>query len=103
MMEKTCPIEILTRLKFVIAALTMMVLLTPAFGQTTAEEWFDKGVALMNQNKYHEAIQAFDKAIEITPQYAEAWAGMGWALYGSSRYKEALQAYVKAHEVSCVH
>jgi hypothetical protein len=41
-------------LKFVIAALTMMVLLIPAFGQTTAEEWFDKGVALMNQSKYGE-------------------------------------------------
>jgi tetratricopeptide (TPR) repeat protein len=94
------------------------MLCLPAFGQTTAEEWFDKGiafmnqskyeaiqafdkgVALMNQNKYDGAIQAFDKAIEINPQYVEAWAGKGWSLYGSSRYKEALKAYNKAIELN---
>ena len=90
---KTCPRWI--QLKFVVAALTMMVLLIPAFGQTTPEEWFDKGVALMNQSKYEEATQAFDKAIELNPQYVEAWAGKGSSLYGSSRCDEALQAYDK--------
>jgi tetratricopeptide (TPR) repeat protein len=76
-----------------------MVLLIPAFGQMNPEEWFAKGVALMNQSNYHEAIKAFDKAVELNPQYTEAWAGKGWAFYGSSRYNEALQEYNKAIEL----
>jgi tetratricopeptide (TPR) repeat protein len=75
------------------------MLCLPAVGQTTAEEWFDKGVTLMNQDNYHGAFQAFDKAAELNPQYVEAWAGKGWALYGSSRYNEAVQAYNIAIEL----
>jgi tetratricopeptide (TPR) repeat protein len=67
--------------------------------QTPAKEWFDKGVAFMNQNKYDEASQAFDKAIKINPQYVEAWAGKGWALYCGSKYSEARQAYSKTIEL----
>ena len=89
-----------TILKLIVAALTMMVLLIPAFGQAIDEEWFNKGVALMNQNKYDEATQAFDKAIELNPQYVEAWAGKGWALCGRGRYNEAFQAYDKAIELN---
>lgn len=76
------------------------MLCVPAFGQTTAEERFNEGVALMNQNKYDAALQAFDKAIEINPQYVEAWAGRGWALYGSGKYYETLQAYDQAIELN---
>ena len=43
-----------TRLKFIIAALTMMVLCNTAFRQTTAKDWFDKGVDLSNQSRYDE-------------------------------------------------
>jgi hypothetical protein len=51
-------------LKFVSAALIMMLLLIPAFGQTTAEEWFTKCFILQNLSKDDEAIQAFNEAIE---------------------------------------
>jgi len=87
-------------LKFVIAVIALIVLCMPAFGQTTPEEWFDKGIALMNQSKYDGATQAFGNAIELNPQYVEAWAGKGWSLYGSGRYYEALQAYDQAIELN---
>ena len=76
------------------------MLCLPALAQTTPEEWFNKGVALMNQNNYDGATLAFDKAIELNPQYVEAWAGKGWSLYGSGRYNEALLAYDKANELN---
>ena len=53
-------------------------IMQPAFGQMTAEDWYDKGVNLSNQSNYNEALIAFDKAIELNPQYAEAWAGKGF-------------------------
>lgn len=59
----------------VFAALCM-----PVFGQTTAEEWFDKGYDSFQQGKYDEAIKAFDEAIRLDPQYADAWFYKGNAL-----------------------
>jgi tetratricopeptide (TPR) repeat protein len=87
-------------LKFVIAALTMMALLIPAFGQTTAEEWFDKGVTLMNQSKYDEALKALDNAIQLDPQDADAWCNKGLALGILHKYDEAIQAFDKAIEIN---
>ncbi|MDO9035301.1 MAG: tetratricopeptide repeat protein [Methanoregula sp.] len=31
------------------------------------EAWYNKGMALMNLQKYHEAIRAFDKVLKIHP------------------------------------
>jgi tetratricopeptide (TPR) repeat protein len=40
----------------------------PAF----AEAWYNKGIALMNLEKFLEAIRAFDKAIALNPNDHEA-------------------------------
>jgi tetratricopeptide (TPR) repeat protein len=76
------------------------MLCLPAFGQMTAEDWFAKGIAAMNQSNYYEASQAFDKAIKINPRYVEAWAGKGWALYGGGKYTDALKTYNKAIDLN---
>lgn len=44
----------------------------PTPGQTTARDWFYKGVALCDQAEYDNAIEVYDEAIELDPQYAEA-------------------------------
>ena len=36
-------------------------------------DWYSKGNALYNLNKYDEALKAYDKAIEINPQDSKAW------------------------------
>jgi len=66
---------------------------------TTPELLTIKGAALVVLGRYEEALQAFDKAIELDPQYADAWNNKGVALYELGRYKEALQAYDKAIEL----
>jgi len=58
-----------------------------------------EGNALYSQGQYDEALQAFDKAIEIGPQYSPAWHGKGWTLENLGRYEEALQAFDKAIEI----
>jgi tetratricopeptide (TPR) repeat protein len=51
----------------------LAILCAPAFGQTTAKDWVEKGIALTLAGKYNESIAAFDKAVELNPQYADAW------------------------------
>jgi tetratricopeptide (TPR) repeat protein len=65
----------------------------------TAKAWNNMGLDLCAQDKYDEAIEAFDKAIEIDPEYAEAWYNKGNALYAQSKYNEAMQAFDKAIEI----
>ena len=61
-----------------------------------AVAWIYKGNALYNQHKYDEAIQAYDKAIEIDPDTCTAWNNKGIAFDDVGKYDEATQAYDKA-------
>jgi len=65
-------------------------------GPSTATDWYNKGLALKEQGKYDEAIQAYDEAIRLDPNYAEAWYKKGNALIGQGKYDEAIQAYDEA-------
>ncbi len=56
-------------LGFILLAISLF---GPALGQQTAADWLDKGYALDVQGRYDEAIQAYDKAIELNPQLAGA-------------------------------
>lgn len=78
----------------------LVLLCTAAFGQITAFDWGEKGANLFGQGKYDEALQAFDKAIEINPQLAGAWTGKGYALIALGKYDEAVQAFDKAIEIN---
>jgi len=46
----------------------------------TAEGWNAKGGALYRLNRYQEALQCFDNALEIDPQYTFAQKGKRTAL-----------------------
>lgn len=72
---------------------------TPAAEQSEAVSWLNQGIALGNLGKYSEAIQAFDKAIEINPKYEAAWYLKGAALNKWDMYNEAIQAYNKVIEI----
>jgi tetratricopeptide (TPR) repeat protein len=62
--------------------------------------WYNKGIALYDQGKYDEAIQAFDEAIEINPQNANAWSTKGAALCQQDKNDEAIQAFDEAIEIN---
>lgn len=55
-----------------------------------------KGFYLSNHCKWEEAIQCFDKAIGLDPQYAYAWSGKGATLKALGRTREANEAFAKA-------
>ncbi|GAA4418462.1 caspase family protein [Nibrella viscosa] len=55
--------------------------------QTTAKEWFDKGMAT---NDHHEEIEYFSKAIQLNPQYAAAYYNRGLSKRKLNRHQEAI-------------
>jgi PAS domain S-box-containing protein len=65
------------------------------FGKTTGA-WYRKGVDLYYKHgKFQEAIQCFDRVIEIEPNHSGAWNGRGVCLKELGRYEEAIQCFEK--------
>ena len=42
-----------------------------ACASESAQDYFDKGLALYNLGKYEESLKSYDKAIELNPEIAE--------------------------------
>ena len=55
---------------------------------------------LTGQGKYIEAIQAYDQAIQLKPNYDTAWYNKGVALKALGRTNESEAAFAKAKEMS---
>ncbi|MCZ2458487.1 MAG: tetratricopeptide repeat protein [Chitinophagales bacterium] len=63
--------------------------------QTTAKEWFDKGISLKKDTKYKEAIDAFKKSVALQSSYSEAWHQLGWCYNELGQYNDAITALKK--------
>ena len=57
------------------------------------------GNALQEQGKLEEAIEAYNKALAIKPDYVDAYYNMGNALKDQSKLEEAIEAYNKALDI----
>jgi tetratricopeptide (TPR) repeat protein len=66
--------------------------LDPSF----ALPWWGRGNVLRDQDKYDEALAAYDRAIALDPSSALPWNGRGNVLRDQAKYEEALTAYDKA-------
>ncbi|MDF1533086.1 MAG: tetratricopeptide repeat protein, partial [Methanosarcinaceae archaeon] len=75
------------------------VLLRDRLYPEKASNWSLKGHALYDLEKYEEAIEAFDRAIELDPKDAFNWNFKGNALYDLEKYEEAIKAFDKAIEL----
>ena len=63
------------------------------------EDWVDKGLKLIGQQQYDEAIKAFSTAIEIIPRDYQAYnyRGVAWALKGE--FNKAIADYNKSLKI----
>jgi tetratricopeptide (TPR) repeat protein len=61
-----------------------------------ANSWLSKGDALAMQDKYEDAIQAYDEAIRLDPDNDDAWRLKGLTLDKMGRYDKAISAYDQA-------
>jgi tetratricopeptide (TPR) repeat protein len=62
------------------------LLQSPKINPQLADAWNNKGVALSRQGKYDEAIQAYNEAIEIDPEYASLDSVLKWMLFTCCGY-----------------
>lgn len=58
-----------------------------------ALEWFYKGVELQTQEKYEEAVNAYEKAVKIDSVFAFAYDNLGISYRKLGNYEKALNAY----------
>jgi tetratricopeptide (TPR) repeat protein len=61
-----------------------------------AEEWTQQGIEHAQNGEYTKALQAFESALELEPDYVLAWSDKGNVLQELNRPEEALDAYGKA-------
>jgi tetratricopeptide (TPR) repeat protein len=67
------------------------------------QQWIHNGADLYSLGRYDEAIECYDKALELNPQDADAWSGKGGCLMTMGRYEEAVNYYNTALEINPQH
>ncbi len=78
---------------------SLFVFSTPS-EDATAVDWLNYGNQLWRAERYQEAIAAFDKAIEIQPDFYQAYYAKGIALIYQEKDRDAVTAYTKALEIN---
>lgn len=58
----------------------------------------EEGATYLEEQKYEEALEAFEKSVEKDKDLGEAYRGMGIAYYELEEYEEALSVFEKALE-----
>ena len=67
--------------------------------ELNAVDWFDKGNSMMVAGQLQDAITAFDKAIELNPQYARAYSVRGLAYAKTDEPQKGINDCNKAIEL----
>ena len=62
--------------------------------------WYNKGTILGKLGRSREAIECFDKALEINPDNAYAWYNKGTILGKLGKYKQAKKCFDKVKSIS---
>lgn len=55
-----------------------------------------KGMDLVKRMQYENALEVFDRLLELNPEIPEAWNNRGVALFGMGRVDDALESYDRA-------
>ncbi|MCD6379685.1 tetratricopeptide repeat protein, partial [bacterium] len=64
-----------------------------------AEVECQSGKQFMEMESYHDAIDHFQKAVSLEPDYTEAWSLLGTGFMRLKMYKESIEAFLKAFEL----
>ena len=62
----------------------------------TAEEWKNKGNEYFEKEDYQSALDCYNKALEIDPNYGPAYCNIGQVYRRLEQYEKAIEYYNKA-------
>ena len=65
-----------------------------------AQEIWKKGVNLLEDEKYEEALDCFEKILAINPDDPDVWNKKGVTLRSLGRYDEAIESFNRALEIT---
>jgi tetratricopeptide (TPR) repeat protein len=93
--------------RFALAMIALSVLCVSAMAQeNTAEDWFNKGQDLFRNGCYEEAVEAYDRAIELEPNNATFYTAkvpslnmLAFITNSQSKRNESLEAIEKALQI----
>ena len=83
--------------KFVLCLTFLIVLSIIGLGE---DNWLNQGAALRAEGKYDDALEAFEKSIELNPENSLPWYYKGIIYSDQMKYDEALQSIEKAIELN---
>ena len=69
------------------------------FNAANATDLYNRGNTLYNLSRFEEALAAYERAINLRPDYAEVWQEKAKTLYELKKYRESQSAYDKAIEL----
>ncbi len=65
-----------------------------------AQNMMKKGISFLEDGKYEEALDCFEKILVSNPNDPNIWNKKGVALRSLGRYDEAIESFNKALEIS---
>lgn len=81
----------------IISFVSMVAISTlKAVKSNNALDLYQKGQTFLELKRYNDALDAYNRAVELKPEYTEAWKGQATTLLELKRYQDALEAYDKA-------
>lgn len=94
------PVSVLNKALMAIAflgvGLVVTLSLVKVIQSTNATGSYKQGETLADLKRYEAALAAYDRAVELRPEYAAAWQGRGKTLVALKQYADALEAYDQA-------
>ena len=88
--------DAMKRLGFLLIFTLGALVLTPPSVCRAAEDWFNKGNAHFDAHEYVEAVHAYTKALEETPQLAEAYLNRGLTYNNLDQPQKAIADFTRA-------
>lgn len=58
--------------------------------------WNKLGIAFQQENKFHSAREAYNKAIHVDPSFAEGWNNLGTVYFMANKYHKSVSYYRRA-------
>jgi PGF-CTERM protein len=84
----------------VVLVLISLCIFAPIVTATTAEEWNEQGFRFLESGDYEKAIECFDKAIELNPNYTDAYLNRGLAYLYLEQNERAIEDFEKVIELN---